>query len=229
MVSASPSATASPKVTVSASLTASPMAVRDGPLPAGTYVWEPSEAEDDHWTGCPQPDTEGCSDPSDPYSIRFSFTLPDGWSGPEISPADVKYDAPDGAAILFTRGNWLYSDPCRHDDALADVPVGPTVDDFADALADHPLLDVTAPTDVTLGGYSGKYVELQVPSDIAECDIYRPWGRGLYAQGPSNRWRLWILDVDGLRVVVQASDFPGTSQQHRDELQAIVDSIRIER
>ena len=50
----------------------------------------------------------------------------------------------------------------------------------------------------------------------------------IYAQGPSHRWHLWILDVDDVRVVVQAMDYAGTSPQRRAELQAIVDSIRIE-
>ena len=110
-----------------------------------------------------------------------------------------------------------------------DIPVGPTVDDFANALADHPLLEVTTPVDVTLAGYSGKYVDLQVPSDISACpSSYRPWEPGIYAQGPSHRWHLWILDVDGVRVVVTTTDYAGTSPQRQAELQAIVDSIQIE-
>lgn len=60
------------------------------------------------------------------------------------------------------------------------------------------------------------------------CDVYRPWESGIYAQGPSNRWHLWVLDVDGARVVVQSTDYAGTSPQHRAELQAIVDSVKIE-
>ena len=109
-----------------------------------------------------------------------------------------------------------------------DIAVGPSVDDFANALADHPLLDVTDPVDVTLAGYSGKYLDLQVPADLSKCEVYRPFDPGLFAQGPSHQWHLWILDVDGLRFVVQAVDYPGTSAAHRAELQAIVESIRFE-
>ena len=50
----------------------------------------------------------------------------------------------------------------------------------------------------------------------------------MYAQGPSQGWHLWILDVDGIRVVVQTNDYAGTSAENRAELQAIVDSIQIE-
>ena len=51
---------------------------------------------------------------------------------------------------------------------------------------------------------------------------------GGYAQGPGNRWHLWILDVDGLRVVILAQDFATTPAQDQAEMQAIVDSIEIQ-
>lgn len=85
------------------------------------------------------------------------------------------------------------------------------------------------PVDVTLAGYSGKYLDLQVPADLAGCEIYWPFEPGMYAQGPGHRWHLWILDIDGLRFVVQSTDYPGTSPEHRAELQAIVDSVEIGR
>jgi hypothetical protein len=119
-----------------------------------------------------------------------------------------------------------------------DIPVGPTVADFVDAVANHPILDTTTPVDVTLAGYTGKSFDLQVPADISMCEtepgnpssgpMYRPWEPGIYAQGPGHRWHLWVLDVDGVRVVVQSMDYAGTSAARRAELQAMVDSIRIE-
>jgi len=48
------------------------------------------------------------------------------------------------------------------------------------------------------------------------------------AQGPDNRWQVHILDVHGIRLVVAATDFPGTTAADRAELDAIVDSIVIE-
>jgi hypothetical protein len=180
---------------------------------------------------CPEPSGPDC-DPTVAADISVTFTVPGGWvqfeNGENVFwQADEQAKPPGGASLLFMRGSWLASDPCA--EAPPDIPVGPTVDDFANALADHPLLDITAPVDVTLDAYSGKYVELQTPADLAECPFYRPWEPGIYAQGPGQRWRIWILDVDGIRVVVHADDYAETSAQHQAELQAIVDSIQIER
>ena len=62
----------------------------------------------------------------------------------------------------------------------------------------------------------------------AGCNVYRPWSPWYYAQMPGERWRLWILDVGGVRVVIQAMDFEGTSPDVKAQLQGIVDSIAIE-
>lgn len=230
-VTAAPSPTPAQNQTSSPIPSGSPVALYTGALEAGTYTvtpYSPSSGGHD----CLEPPQPGCTESPANDSIRFTFSVPDGWAGFEsaIWLATVQNLSPRGAGMSFDGGApWLYSDPC---DAIRppDIPVGPTVDDFASALADHPLLDVTNPVDVTLGGYSGKYVNLQVPSDISACtdNLYRPWEPGIYAQGPSHRWHLWILDVDGVRAVVMTYDYPETSQQHRAELQAIVDSIRID-
>jgi hypothetical protein len=213
--SRSPGPTASPAVAF----------VPDGPLPAGTYrlsQWDTTCSER-------QP---GCSPSPAHDSMQVMLTVPDGWAGivGGIWLAEKGNGAPDGAGLLVGRGAWLLSDPCTKAQHAVppDVEVGPSVEDFVNALANHPLLDVTDPVDVTLAGYSGKYVELQVPVDISMCEVYRPWDPGIFAQGPSHLWHIWILDVDGLRLVVQSTDYAGTSAQHRSELQAIVDSIKIE-
>ena len=112
-----------------------------------------------------------------------------------------------------------------------EVPIGPTVDDLANAFAAQTAYEASTPVDVTLGGYSGKRVELQLPSDVASCDNgeFYPWVGSIYAQGPDNRWDVWILDVEGERIVVLGTYFPGTPAEDRAEQQAIIDSIVIER
>lgn len=226
---ASPSTSSSAPPVKSSPAALEPEPVITGPLAAGTYLVNPSTGP--AWTACPDATTPGCSDPPEADSIRFTITVPEGWAwGPGgLWLAEEEAAPPSGASVGFGRGSWLHSDPCRTDTALPDVPVGPTVDDFANALAGNDLLDATAPVDVTLAEYSGKYVEVQAPADLSACPTsYFLWEPGIYAQGPSFRWHLWILDVEGVRVVVQSTDYPGTSPQHRAEQQAIVDSITIE-
>jgi hypothetical protein len=171
-------------------------------------------------------------------SIRITFTLPDGWTGIEggaVAPSVEGYSPPGGAWLLFMRGGWLYTKLCGGPGP--DIPTGTTVDEFVDALVDHPDLDVTSPVAVTLGGYSGKYLELRAPAntttnelgpDPGGCNYYFVWEPGIYAQGPNDLWRIWVLDVDGVRVVVRSDTFPGTTPQVQAQLAAIVDSIQIE-
>ena len=179
---------------------------------------------------CPEGVSSDCAEDPRDDSMAFTVAVPDGWEivDNHVWPAAERVDPPGGALLLITRGSWLYSEPCRPDDeASADIPVGPTVADFATALDAHPLLDVTTPVDVTLAGYSGKYLELQGPADIGNCVRYRPIDRTIYSQGPADRWRYWILDVEGVRVVIGTYDLAGTSAQHQSDLQAMVDSIQV--
>jgi hypothetical protein len=170
-------------------------------------------------------------------SIRITFTLPDGWAGfgGTVLPSVESYHPPGGAGLLFMRGAWLYSELCGGPGP--DIPTGTTVNEFVTALVDHPDLEVTRPVDVTLGGFSGKYLELRAPAntttdelgpDPSGCNYYFVWEPGIYAQGPNALWRIWVLDVRGVRVMVRADSFPGTSAQVQAQLQAILDSIEIE-
>ena len=164
-------------------------------------------------------------------SISITFDAPPSWEADELGAAIGGNDWPDGAFVgFYPPGAALFSEPCQTEEvaeANADVPVGPTVDDLVTALADHPSLEVTVPIDVTLAGYSGKYLDLQVPDDISECFRYRPMDAHIYAQGPGQRWHMWVLDVGGVRVLVETNDFAGTPAQWLAEAQAIIDSLEI--
>ena len=207
--------------------TDSPRTLTNGGLPAGSYIATPFAEEATICT----PSQSGCVDPVGADSISFTFTVPDGyrWTGQDSSWIwTASNRPPNGASLVFGLGGWVHSDPCTDGETSADIPVGLTVDEFANALADHPLLEVSTPVDVTLGGYSGKYLDLLVPADITECAAYRAWEYWLYAQAPGHRWHLWILDVDGVRVVVESMDYESTPEQVQTELQGIVESIQIE-
>ena len=200
-------------------------------LAAGTHTARPFDpALPEPWGVCAG--QSGCAETTADDSIGITYTVPEGWAfgfRAAVTKPSAGTVAPSGMSLHFLRGGWLFTDPCLKVDTLPDIEVGPTADDFADALAAHPLLDVTTPVDVTLGGFSGKYLDLQVPSDISECTAeYYPWAPAFYAQGPNHRWHVWSLDVDGVRVVIQSGDFAGTLPQDLAEMHAIIESIQIE-
>lgn len=168
---------------------------------------------------------------------HFTMMMPTGW---------VTWPASSAIPSAITKGdpeppNWMavgagsianiYTDRCQWRGALLDPPVGPTVDDLTIALADVWGADATAPIDITIDGYVGKQMVLTVPTDVdfADCDNeqFHGWPDRYY-QGPGQIERLWILDVEGERLVVLATFFPEGSAQDLAELQEVIDSIQIE-
>lgn len=197
-----------------------PAALVDGPLAPGTYFTLPFASGNGMCLG--DDSQPGCTESPADDTIRVTFTVPTGWAGigDTIWRAVENNSPPGGASLLFSRGPWLYSSErfCQPGTGAPTISTGTTVAEFVDVLVAHPALDVTAPTDVTLAGYSGKYLELQAPDNIAtnqdnpaegECAYYFVWEPGIYAQGPNHLWHLWVLDVEGTRVVVRSDTYPG--------------------
>ena len=127
----------------------------------------------------------------------------------------------------------IYSEPCNS--TLLDPPVGPTVDDLATAFADVWGTNATTPTEVTLDGFVGKQMVLTVPADVDFADCfdghYMAWhigGADRSFQGPGQIQESWIVDVEGERLLIEASYFPEISPENRAELQQVIDSIQIE-
>ena len=81
-----------------------------------------------------------------------------------------------------------------------------------------------------MDGFTGTYLELTTPAgiDLAKCDRgeYRSWA-GRYTE-PGQRDMLWILDVDGVPLVIDAALGAGTTRQDRAERTKIVESTQIE-
>lgn len=175
----------------------------------------------------------------DPFPIPVTITIPAGWvgkvGGPYAAYLDKASDGGSGgAAIAFSLSQSIYADPCN-DPAFLDPQPGPTVDDLASALTSLPGLDVTTPTEVTVDGYRGKQLTLTAPDNFDGCTLgregYRVWQLPLgaiFSFTPGQRMALWILDVDGERLVVSADTFPATTAQEQAEVQEILNSIRIE-
>jgi hypothetical protein len=143
----------------------------------------------------------------------------------------------DSAWMLIWSIDGVYTDPCGH---VAGPPVSPSATDLAAAVAAMPGVDViTGPVDVTLDGLPAKHVAITVREDV-DCDAsdFYLWYDDVQCDGddPCPRWasalgqtsKVWIIEVDGTHVWIEAETYKGASPELEQEIQQIVDSIRFE-
>jgi hypothetical protein len=152
-------------------------------------------------------------------------------------------NGPNGVAVAFLNAQTINSDPCHWDKdgsgrapQEGDIEVGPTVDDLAQALAAAPY-ESTTPVPATLGGYSGKRLELQLVPDPSGCDTWDGAGNqyfvfgghdgAQYAQGDANTWQVTVVDVEGTRLIAVLISYAETSSEHLSAAQGILDSVVI--
>lgn len=175
----------------------------------------------------------------------YTVEVTNGWS-----TTDGHFVTKDGPGVVIGFSVWdvvqVPTDPCHWKEHL--VKVGPTVDDLVRALVAQSTRHATAPTDVTLAGQAGKYVEWSVPadmvvtgnSDFTGCDEWPDNGHRDFvswlSSGEGERFQqvagqvdqLWVLDVSGQRLVVDATHSPNASAADQAELADMVASIHFE-
>jgi hypothetical protein len=134
------------------------------------------------------------------------------------------------------------TDPCHPLTTMRDP--GPTLDDLVTALVAQKSRDTSKPKAVTLDGFAGKYLEWSVPrdakvvgdSDFVGCDAqdnghldFVSWladGHGeRYQQEAGQVDQLWILDVDGHRLLADATYSLKSTDAARRELAAVAASL----
>jgi hypothetical protein len=157
------------------------------------------------------------------------ITVPDGWT---ISGGFALSNG------IHTLTIWdvvdVYTNGCHWSGPV--IHPGPTAADLAAVLASRPLRNATAPVPVSLGGYQGQYLEWSVPVDaiFSACDggLFKSWydsggdpNGDRYQQAPGQVDRLWILDVEGHRLLIDAWSVPGATNQDRLELANVLNSI----
>ena len=83
-----------------------------------------------------------------------------------------------------------------------------------------------------MGGFPAVALELRAePGQIEGCTgTVTAYYAGSFGRGAtqSERLRLWVVDVEGTRLVIEAFDFPGTPEEDVADATQIVESIRIE-
>jgi hypothetical protein len=119
--------------------------------------------------------------------------------------------------------NSVYTHPCQA--GAVPEPVLPSAAHLANALFAQPLRTGQAPVAVTVGGHQGFYVELTVPDDV---DVTKcPRGRfelwpGHSQNQPGQVDMIWVLEVKGQRITINASHGPDASPQQVAELKRMV-------
>ena len=205
--------------------TATPLALRPGQLAPGTYVMSNVDA---------------------PIRtlVRFTFTVPSGWNA---RPGDLyisKQGDPAGElAFIPWVVTHVYADACQSEGTLTEV--GPTVDDLVAALVDQANSEATTPVDVEVGGYPAKFISMSVPTgldsstcrnpgeliqiwaDPAETDFFALPIDPANAAADAGRG-VYIVDINGERVVILAGYTPDSSAADIAELESIIGSIHFE-
>ena len=223
--------TSTPEPTPAAASLGASATAQASPAPSAVVAASPAAAE-----------TLSCGPLGAPIP-RYTVTAPDGWSGYQ---GDCGFVVPDGDGFVAGLSAWIVgqipTDPCRNRSTLRTPEDG--VDGLVQAILAQEGRNATEPADVSLAGFEGTYLEWTVPADVqftdgdeyhaVGCDDqnYLSWngrtGGTRYQQVPGQVDRLWILDVDGQPVVIDASYAPDAPVAVREELAAIVGTLRFE-
>lgn len=206
---------ASPTATASPSPEATPQALPEGSLDPGTYVMTATPAS-------------------------VVFTVPaDGWIS-ESNATQISKNVNDDRRALSIRPQivtHVYGDACKDGGTLS--PVGPTADDLVNALLEQRSLDASAPREVEIGGYPARRLDLSIPPDLATEECGHPGLIRVWADAAEDDFfafrvenfgsaRVYVVDVDGEPMAITANHGDEASASEITELDAILDSIRIE-
>lgn len=192
--------------------------VAEGPLEPGRYVLE-------------------AYDPAFNASHRITIEVPDGFEGYVDGTKVLRAGDFFGSTgvSLYDVGS-TFADACDWKGTQTPISSG---DELVATLAGQQGLSPTSPTDVVVSGFAGTNMEITLPSETAidQCSGRRMQAWAVQGDGTGHIWLnnagqhdlLWILDVDGVPLVIAAELAPTASAQERAELEQMVESIRIER
>jgi hypothetical protein len=152
------------------------------------------------------------------------------------------YPHDPGRLLGFFTADRIFGDPCGTKGLRAKTQtlkkVGPTVKDLATALTEQKWATTSTPVPVTLDGYDGLYLDYRIAKgvDVTRCeekafDIFTTapaYDGGMWLANSGDRVAMWILDVEGDRVVQFWIAEPGTTKAQIKELNAMANSTTFE-
>jgi hypothetical protein len=147
--------------------------------------------------------------------LRVSMTVPHGWT----------VGGPWGEGTANTSLDFsVVGHPWDGCPDTTEPKLGPSFDDLVTYLADDvPQIDISESTDVTVDGYRGKYLSYTAVDKWFDCFSGSP-----IRLEPGNN-EAWIVDVDGIRLVIAVALDEAPSGPVGSEVRQIVESIHIER
>ena len=163
-------------------------------------------------------------------TLSFLFTVPGpGWQRVAI---DGLLWNDNGTRLGFAVTDNVFADPCEPRSGVVQPAVGPTVAELTEAVQQVPGQSLAADVEWDeYFGYAGTHVTL-VGTDTSECAeaplLRTPGFPGfVMAAGSQEQVDLWILSVQGTRVVVHAHRPVDASTDVDATLGAILQSIQI--
>jgi hypothetical protein len=176
--------------------------------------------------------------PRSAWSVAdFTVTFPRDWT---VQYGHVFAKNPDSDAefgFYAVLVDAIHADACVGSGGLL-VDVGPSVDDLTEALLQQQGPMASGPVEATLGGYPATRIDLTVPEgfDLGPCNV-ADIGLQVWYSPPADKnfvllsdaiASVYILDVDGQRQVFLTQSPSAATDEDMRELQAVLDSIRIE-
>lgn len=157
--------------------------------------------------------------------LSASVTVGDGWT------SGLWYITnSDGGSVHSLAIANVYTDACDGPGNLAAPAIGPSIDDLVAALDAQAGTDLSVPTDAVVDGYEGVRVEL-TPAEGIDPTACTGGSLFLWVDSLTDRryvgdeQALWILDVDGTRVVIAAGyDLADPAQEAA--LATVIDTFR---
>lgn len=160
--------------------------------------------------------------------LRFHVPTTD-WT----SNGEFHLDTGDSAELFFWTGTpeGVNVDPCGH---VRGPVIGPDAEKLAAAVASIPgTVVVAGPERVTIGGFPTHRIDLTIPEDTgcSPSEFHLWFERDLgdrYPSGAGHSITVWIIDVDGALIWIDAETSPGTSPESVAAIETIVGSISLE-
>jgi len=172
----------------------------------------------------------------DDFPVGLTFEIPTGWASCSSGPLEQGICAfsgteggpTGGVGVGFVIVENVVEDPCD-ETSLLDPQVGPSVEELAAAISNLPGFDVTAPEDVTVDGFAAKRLTLTAPRSSA-CEVMSTWATPdrVNGVGSGEATSIYIVDVDGVRIVIGTTHFPETSADELSAADDVISSIEIE-